>query len=167
MAGEGIIIRDQRRPGDDVLIVDLHRRGYAAEDERFRETFFAFVGETLAEAQLDDPARGTVWFAERGSEVLGCAAMVNRGDRGQLRFVVLVPEARGLGLGRTLVDRALQHARRRGYGQVYLETTDGLEASMSIYEKLGFVTVHDAPEPLWHGEGRRIEMTLDLKEDAR
>lgn len=167
MAGEGIIIRDQRRPGDDALIVDLHRRGYIAEDQRFREEFCAFVGETVAEAELDDPARGKVWFAERGSNALGCAAMIDRGHRGQLRWVVLVPEARGLGVGKMLLDRALRHARARGYDQVFLETTDGLEASMAIYEKLGFVTVYDEPEPLWHGDGRRIEMTLDLKVEAR
>lgn len=167
MSSDDILIRDERRPGDDALIVDLHRRGYLAEDERFRETFCAFVGRTVADAKLDDPARGAVWFAERCGEALGCAAMVDRGERGQLRFVVLAPEARGLGLGKMLVDSALRYARSRGYYQVYLETTDGLEASMAIYQKLGFVTVHDEPEPLWHGDGRRIEMTLDLKEEAR
>ena len=166
MSRDDIIIRDQRRPGDDALIVDLHRRGYVAEDERFRETFCTFVGETVAEAELDDPARGRVWFAERGEETLGCSAIVDRGDRGQLRWVVLVPEARGLGLGRSLVDRALLHARSCRYSQIYLETTDGLDASMSIYEKLGFVTVQDEVEPLWYGDGRRIVMALDLEERA-
>ncbi len=167
MRGDDIIIRDDRSPGDDALIVDLHRRGYAPEDARFREEFCAFVGETVARTDLDDPARGTVWFAEQRGEAIGCAALVDRGDRGQLRWVVLLPEGRGFGLGKALVDRALQHARARGYREVFLETTDGLEASMAIYEKLGFVTVHDAPEPLWHGNGQLIVMSLDLEKEAR
>lgn len=162
MSGDSISIRDERRPGDDELIVALHRRGYAPEGERFGESFCDFVAETVAEAELDDPARGKVWFAERDGAAIGCAAMVDRGDTGQLRWVVLAPEGRGLGLGRAMVERALDYARARGYSRVFLETTDGLDASMAIYKKLGFVTVHDKPEQLWHGKGQHIMMLLDL-----
>ena len=158
----GIGIRSDRRPGDDALIVDLHRRGYAHEGPRFGESFCAFVGETLAEGGLDDPARGRVWFAEQDGETVGCAALVNRGERGQIRWVVLLPEARGSGLGRALVQLALDHSAAQGHRSVFLETTDGLDASKTLYEKFGFATVVEEMAPLWHGRGTYIVMERHL-----
>lgn len=157
-----ISIRSERRAGDDALIVELHRLGYTPEGPRFGAAFCDFVAETVSEANLADPANGRVWFAERDGETLGCAAMITRGDEGQLRWVVLRPEARGLGCGRALVDRAMDHARHLRFKRVFLETTDGLDASMAIYRKLGFVDVHNAPAQLWHGEGQLIVMSLNL-----
>lgn len=158
MSSAAFMIRDTRQPGDDALIVDLHRRGYAVHGDRFGPTFDSFVMETVVEAGLDDPARGRVWFAEREGTPLGCAAMVNRGERGQLRWVVVSPEARGLGLGRTLVNLAMNHAAVCGHKSVFLETTDALDASKALYDSLGFVTVNDTLAPLWHGEGRLVVM---------
>jgi ribosomal protein S18 acetylase RimI-like enzyme len=164
----GLVFRDWRLPGDDALIVSLHRQGYAPHGARFGEAFCDFVAETVAEAGLDDPARGRVWFAERGGRALGCAAMISRPDpdggpgRGQLRWVVLNPEARGQGIGKRLVALALAHAHAQGHAGVFLETTDGLAESMALYERLGFRTVIHRPEPLWHGEGTLIVMELLL-----
>lgn len=160
-----ITIRWDRRPGDDALIVDLHRRGYAPHGNRFGEQFYDFVAETVAEAALDDPARGCVWFAERDGTAIACAAFVDRGAKGQLRWVVADPEARGTGLGRTLVQMALDHAQALGKASIYLETTDDLAASKGLYDALGFVTISAAIEPLWHGDGVMIVMERTLREE--
>jgi putative acetyltransferase len=50
----------------------------------------------------------------------------------------LIPEARGKGLGRELIQRALQFARDAGYQQVYIETMPELKKAMHIYEQFGF-----------------------------
>lgn len=157
-----ITFRYHRRPGDDQLIVDLHRLGYTVEGDRFGEAFCVFVAETVAEARLDQPGRSRVWFAELDGKAVGCSALVDRGGVGQLRWVVLLPEARGTGAGRRLVDLALDHARDCGHEEVFLETTDGLASSMAIYEKLGFVTTDAHVEPLWYGDGLHITMKLKL-----
>ena len=157
-----ITFRYDRRPGDDQLIVDLHRLGYAIEGDRFGKPFWEFVAETVAEAQLDKPSRSRVWFAELDEKAVGCSALVDRGEVGQLRWVVLLPEARGTGAGRKLVDLALNHARACDHHEVFLETTDGLASSMVIYEKLGFQTSDAHVERLWHGDGVHITMTLKL-----
>ncbi len=157
-----IRVRHDKRIGDDALIVDLHRLGYAVHGPRFSDSFAQFVGETLEEAGLDHADKSRVWFVETPAMVLGCAALVDRGDKAQLRWVVVRPEARGLGLGRKLVALALEYARSEGYGAVYLETTDGLDESMGLYEALGFQTVTDEPSELWHGTGRLIIMNLRL-----
>ena len=162
MGATSIQFRHDRRLGDDQLIVDLHRLGYAREGDRFGEPFCVFVGETVAEAQLDKPGRSRVWFAELDEKAVGCSALVDRGEVGQLRWVVLLPEARGTGAGRKLVDLALNHARACDHHEVFLETTDGLASSMAIYEKLGFQTSDAHVERLWHGDGVHITMTLKL-----
>ena len=119
--------------------------------------------QTCALPIFTDPARASrVWFAERGAETLGCAAMIDRGGRGQLRWVVLVPQARGLGLGKALFEAAMAHAAAQGWPEVYLETTDGLGPSMQLYLANGFEVVSDEEEELWNGRGRMIVMTRRL-----
>ena len=162
MGARTLTFRHDWRPGDAQLIVDLHRAGYALEGDRFGEPFCNFVAETVAEAQLDLPGRSRVWFAEYAGRAIGCSALVDRGDTGQLRWVVLLPDARGQGAGQRLVDLALDHARNCGHREIFLETTDGLAASMAIYEKFGFETTDAHVERRWHGDGLHITMTLKL-----
>ncbi len=156
---EGVRLRSDWRAGDADRIVDLHVRGYAGEGPRFAGPFADYVRLTVAEARLEEAGRASrVWLAERGQEALGCAAMIDRGGRGQLRWVVLVPEARGLGLGKALFEAAMAHAEAQGWAEVYLETTDGLAASMQMYLANGFTVTSDTVEELWDGPGRMIVM---------
>ncbi len=165
---DAVIIRCDRRPGDDDLIVRLHVEGYLQEGPRFHGDDFApYVARTVAEAGLDRSPRSRVWFAERDGRTLGCTAMVDRDDRGQLRWVVVLPAARGLGLGKRLVTLALDYAASQGWREAYLETTEGLDASMGLYEKLGFVTTDDTPTALWHGPGHHIIMRKPLAAAGR
>lgn len=160
MPGPDIRLRSEWRADDADKVVDLHRRGYAGEGPRFGEPFAVYVRQTVAEARLGQPGNASrVWFAERGADTLGCAAMIDRGTRGQLRWVVLLPEARGLGLGKALFSAAMSHAAAQGWPEVYLETTDGLGPSMQLYLSNGFTLVSDAEEDLWDGPGRMIVMT--------
>jgi len=160
-------LRSDWRSGDAALIVDLHRRGYAGEGPAFAGRFSEYVGLTVAEAGLDAPGHASrVWFAERKGETLGCAAMIDRGTRGQLRWVVLVPEARGLSLGKALFAAAMDHAAAQRWREVYLETTGGLAASMHMYLANGFVVTSDTEEDLWDGPGRMIVMTRPLDKPA-
>jgi len=159
----GIRLRGDWRLGDADLIVDLHRRGYAGEGPRFATGFADYVRQTVEDAGLGQTGNASrVWFAERGGETLGCAAMIDRGTRGQLRWVVLVPEARGLGVGKALFEAAMAHAAAQNWREVYLETTDGLAASMQLYLANGFATVSDQEVELWDGPGRMIVMSRRL-----
>lgn len=56
----------------------------------------------------------------------------------ELVKMYLMPEARGKGLGKLLIDRCLEFARGFGYLQVYIETMPELKKAVSIYEKFGF-----------------------------
>jgi len=59
-------------------------------------------------------------------------------DTCELVKMYLLPEARGIGLGRTLIEHCLQVARENGFEQVYLETLPELHLALKIYEKFGF-----------------------------
>ncbi|MDF2190259.1 GNAT family N-acetyltransferase [Paraflavitalea sp. CAU 1676] len=56
----------------------------------------------------------------------------------ELVKMYLVTEARGLGLGKQLIEEALAFAKEAGYQQVYLETMPELSKAVSVYEKFGF-----------------------------
>lgn len=149
---DDITIRSDLRPGDLGRIITLHGEGYEQEAGQFGLTFEAFVGRTIAEFVLDNDARGRVWLAERGTRLVGCAALVDRGDKGQLRWIIVSPAARGLRLGARLIDAAMAYASERQFREVFLETTPGLDASMEIYRKLGFEVVNEQMHALWTEE---------------
>jgi putative acetyltransferase len=50
----------------------------------------------------------------------------------------LLPEARGHGIGRALIEKNLIKAKELGYEQVYLETMPELKTALSLYEKFGW-----------------------------
>ncbi len=56
----------------------------------------------------------------------------------ELVKMYLLFEARGIGLGRTLIEKCIETARENGFQQVYLETLDELHLALKIYAKFGF-----------------------------
>ena len=77
------------------------------------------------------------WVAEHQGRVVGVAGMERYGDSGLLRSVAVVPEWRGTGIGRTLVDRVLEDGRAAGVREVYLLTT----TAEHYFPRLGFACV--------------------------
>ncbi|MBV5313921.1 MAG: GNAT family N-acetyltransferase [Prolixibacteraceae bacterium] len=59
-------------------------------------------------------------------------------DTCELVKMYLLPEARGIGLGRTLIGKCLERAIENGFRQVYLETLPELKLALQSYEKFGF-----------------------------
>ena len=85
------------------------------------------------------------------------------GATAQLRWVLVDTTARGVGLGRRLVETALDFSRESGCNSVFLESTDGLPESQALYDDLGFETVSSNDEELWDGVRPLIRMHLDLQ----
>jgi putative acetyltransferase len=56
----------------------------------------------------------------------------------ELVKMYLIPDARGTGLGKSLLDHCLEYAIGFGYQQVYIETMSELTKAISIYVKFGF-----------------------------
>jgi len=155
-------IRSDLRCGDLGQIIALHGTAYEPVGE-FGLEFEAYVARTIAEYFLDNNANGQIWLAERDDRVVGCAAIAKRGsDTGQLRWVLVEQGSRGTGLGRRLVETALQYCEDAGLTNVYLETTLGLDESMRLYEDLGFELESEETVELWNGDGQIITMRLEF-----
>lgn len=56
----------------------------------------------------------------------------------ELVKMYLLPEVRGIGLGKEIIDRCISTAKELGYQNIYLETMPELKQAMHTYEKFGF-----------------------------
>src|SRR5437762_4258694 len=64
----------------------------------------------------------------------------------ELRKMYFLPEIRGLGLGKRVLERAVEHARRLGFKAIVLETISVLKRAIYLYTRFGFVpTTMDHP----------------------
>jgi ribosomal protein S18 acetylase RimI-like enzyme len=57
----------------------------------------------------------------------------------EMKRLYCVPESRGIGLGRALVDVVIAEAERLGYEEMRLDTLPTMEGARRLYEGLGFV----------------------------
>jgi putative acetyltransferase len=60
----------------------------------------------------------------------------------ELVKLYLHKDARGTGLGKQLLNTAMQWAKENGYTQVYLESMPELSKAVTIYENVGFKRIH-------------------------
>ena len=81
---------------------------------------------------------------------------------GELVKMYLLPEARGLGLGKLLIENVLLFARNSGYKKIYIETMPELKKAMNVYEKFGFTYLKGPLGNTGH-TGCSIWMLLELK----
>ncbi|MFP5462735.1 MAG: GNAT family N-acetyltransferase [Gammaproteobacteria bacterium] len=85
---------------------------------------------------------GCVLLAWAGSEPVGCVALRPvDAERAEMKRLYLRPAARGLGVGRQLVERICERARGAGYRWVCLDTLPGMTAAAQLYRSMGFVAI--------------------------
>jgi DNA-binding MarR family transcriptional regulator/GNAT superfamily N-acetyltransferase len=137
-AAEEVILRSPRL-GDIGRII--HRQALLYQREfGWDGTFEVLLADIFAGMmQKFDPETDCGWIAEWGGEVVGSVFVVRESSTvAKLRLLYLEPHARGLGLGRRLVDECIGFARSKSCQRLTLWTNDVLVSARRIYAAAGF-----------------------------
>lgn len=144
-------IRDRLADGDVERMIELHRRVYQPE-YGMNDTFVDRVGDGIREAYAAGwPERsGAVRLADHDGEVRGCTALTDEGGGvGRVRWVVLMAELRGTGLGRRLIGEVIAEGRSAGLHTLQLETFSALASAARIYRDAGFRVISERARHDW------------------
>jgi hypothetical protein len=95
---DDISIRTQLQPGDLGYVTYMHGvlygRGYG-----YKIQFDVYVAKGLCEFyEKYTPERNRVWVCEHKGRMIGFMLLMDRGESAQLRYFLIEPEYRGLGL---------------------------------------------------------------------
>ena len=86
------------------------------------------------------PADELLLARDRGGTPMGCVGLRPLDAHGccEMKRLYVVPEGRGSGLGRKLVDAVVKEAERIGYRELRLDTLPSMAGAIALYRKLGF-----------------------------
>jgi peptidyl-dipeptidase Dcp len=134
-----VTIRTRLQPGDLGTVARLHGEIYTRENA-FGLGFEGYVLKGLGEFALGyDPAKDRVWVCEDQGRMVGFLLGMRREEGvAQLRYFILLPDYRGRGLGRQLMELFMEWLRDREYRQAFLWTTHEQETAAALYLRYGF-----------------------------
>ena len=145
------VVLRSHRVGDMGWVISKQGAAYAA-DYGWDISYEALVAEICAQfIRSYDAAREHCWIAEVGGEPVGSIFLVKATDElAKLRLLQVEKKARGLGVGRALVEQCIRAAREMGYKKMTLWTQSILVAARGIYARAGF---HKVKEEKHHSFG--------------
>lgn len=152
------------RPGVIGRIASLHAETYS-DWAGFGQAFEAKVATELSQftSRLDHKGNA-LWHATSDDRILGSIAIDGEdlGDRcAHLRWFIVAPKTRGIGLGRSLLNLALDFVDGQGFQATQLWTLKGLDHARSLYERTGFKLQSEYEGDQWGT--RIIEQTFIRK----
>lgn len=125
--------------------------------------------EVLAMSQhYNSEDRSGYWVALLDGKVVGgggIAAFNASTSVCELKKLFLLPESRGLGLGKALIGQCLSFASQQGYEQCYLDTLSNMSTAVRLYESFGFEHLTE-PMPGTEHNGCDVWMLKSLQETS-
>jgi putative acetyltransferase len=144
-------------PTDTTVAIEAYQPEHAAAWTALNEAWLAeggFAVEAKDRKVLDDPQGsildpgGRIFIAVRNGEAIGCCALMAMEDGGfEVAKMTVSPSARGLGLGRRLLEACEAAARAAGAPRLYLETSSTLAPAGALYRSFGFIDLPPRPSP--------------------
>jgi ribosomal protein S18 acetylase RimI-like enzyme len=153
-----VTLRDAR-PGERAAAAEVTLRAYAELAETMEPEAWAGLDRAVRAALASGaPAERNV--AEHRGALVGSVMLfppavdayggvVDRVPWPELRLLAVSPDARGLGVGRMLVEECIRRARAAGAAELGLHTSRSMRVAMEMYRRMGFVR---APEYDFHPE---------------
>ena len=107
------------------LDVDLSFQNFEHELEHFSTAYAAPTGAFI--------------LAEAAGDYVACIGVRRFADGiGEIKRLYVAPVARGLGLGRLLVEHIIAAAKDLGYRSLLLDTLPSMKAAQALYLSMGF-----------------------------
>ncbi len=159
---DDIVFRHDLRPGDVGYLIYLHGELYAKEMQ-YNLEFEAYVCKTFYDfLPKYDPSKDRVFLATYHDRIVGAVAIIGHSKKlAQLRWLLVHPDMRGVGLGKKLVADAMAFCREKQYRQVYLLTTHQQTTAAALYEREGFTKTEEIPQEMWGH--KLVEVRYDLE----
>lgn len=131
---------------NDPLVAEIIQQ-VGAEYGAIGDGFGPSDAEVLCMSQhYTDALKSRYLIAKVGEKVVGgCGiAPFNASDAiCELKKLFLLPESRGLGLGRKLAQQCIEYAKSQGFESCYLDTLDNMQSAIVLYESLGFTHLQE------------------------
>lgn len=130
--------------GDMGIVVQQQAQLYSRE-YGWNFEFEALVAEIVAQYLREfDPACERCWIAEKEGRVIGSVFVVRHdATTAKLRMLYVDATARGMGIGKRLLEESLRFARQAGYRSMMLWTTSVLTDARKLYQKAGFELIEE------------------------
>src|SRR5436190_1497007 len=114
---------------------------FAELDDRFDAGFDPALSIHADAHELVPPA-GAFFIARLRERPVGCGALkLHRDAPAELKRMWIAPVARGLGVGRRLLQELERHAREAGAAVLRLETNHTLTEAIALYRRSGYLEV--------------------------
>lgn len=157
--------RDHELDEVAALLVDAYAEYAARMSPDAWASFAQDIGNVRGRAIEAD-----VIVAERRGRLVGSVTLFthHRGVRSGtvgVRLLAVHPEARGTGVGRALMEYAVDHARAEGQERVVLSTIQDMENARDLYGKMGFVrepALDTEPAPGVRYEGYALDLSASV-----
>lgn len=162
-----VVLRDPE-PGDLGWMVQRHAELYF-EEYGWSGPFEGMCAQIVSDFVVNfDPKLEKCWIADMDGERVGCVMLVKdnpkarKADVARIRLLLLDPKARGMGLGKRLVEECIRFSRKKAYNRVTLWTHKELTAARAIYAKQGFVKTGEESHDDWVSKATSEFWDLDL-----
>ena len=137
---------------DSISLVPVERQEQAAVARELFLEYAAAIGVDLEyqgfTAELEAlplpyaPPHGVLLIAQINGDTAGCVALrpINA-ESGEMKRLYVRQSFRSRGLGKHLIEAAIQAARRAGYNALRLDTLASMAAAQALYRRLGFIEI--------------------------
>lgn len=139
MPAPAFTIQPVRTPDDLMAAATLFR--LYAEALEIDLAYQGFEDELAGLPGKYAPPAGEILLARASSgQPLGCVAVRPLTEQVcEMKRLYVAPQARGMGLGKALVEAIIDLARKAGYREMRLDTLDTMAAAIGLYRSFGFV----------------------------